>query len=381
MKSALIGLLAILTSITTICKGQDLGTMRPAFSVEFQAEADKLYTLERSDSVDGAYTAFGEPLIGDDSTRKLFFDGDDAQFAKVTERAFMPKERILGLTRISTDATSASFEGSRMILNGVRAEGNEIDLDDYLQIEYEFDAVTQCFTPTNIVSFQDIGPTCGITPLFFLKDITQAPVISVAEDILANELQTFSLDLTTPKNLTLKAQKGTIVEFKITQRPAPFIITIEDPDGDRVFRSSFPDGLGTWYTAGIELFKTGDFALKFEELEQDTSPQLQLSFKNLNSRTTKIITDGSSISSSITDFFNDYDKFRLSLQANRRVSFDLPGSSAEKLTICNSSGKEVTTLFGSGPAFFLPPETDDYFIIYSANNFSANNWITSFSFE
>jgi hypothetical protein len=130
-----------------------------------------------------------------------------------------------------------------------------------------------------------------------------------------------------------------------------------------------------YYLSPFGAFFPGTYTLQF--VPQGTNSEtITFSFHNRNSHNLVTITNGVSISTSLTTNYLDYAKFQVSLNAGQTLNLGPTGGSATVLEIYNYLG----TPLGSGISeqlLFTAPTTGVYYVIYYATDYSAHSYSTT----
>ncbi len=345
-------------------------TPEKAFQVTFPAKESYQYQVEYSSNLVN-WLAASEKIVACSSNETLTFKmtNGNSVFYRGVESPPDLSRRIPGLTKTFLDTAFTSSQSNRMIIEGMRVESRDYNFNDWIIATYDLDLCRQAFFIQELEVITNVGVTCGTSPLFFLRDVPRALVLSNATAILTagtswnitSTGQTFHVHMQTAQILSL------VIEFASDE----FQFIVHDPKGSRIL--SYPLAAQGIMLFPISVFRSGLYSIQFQPRIPGRTISLRLRFNNTNRKPTKLITSGQILSASVANYWNDYDKFTVNLNAGQTLR--LPGwVTGTRSEIFDSRGVRLMSWGGGLEMIFTAPKTDRYVLIFYNEDGQAHSY-------
>src|SRR5437867_6534747 len=251
------------------------------------------------------------------------------------------RTHIVGLTNVFLDTARLSGSGNQMTIGGMRVQSRDYTFDDFVIATYGLDFCRQSFLLQQLEIVTNVGATCGIDPVFFLRDTTNSLLVNSSE--AENTIHPIN---TTGLTFTVVMQVGNMFSMITDSASAPYRIVITDPTGRALNNYISPPG-GLSFHPPVNAFRPGQYSFRLEPFGA-ASVSLNLRFRNLNHRPTVTVNSGATISQSLEAYWFDYAKFRISASAGQTLRFASTPGLNETVTVCNSLGLVVGEWTGGG---------------------------------
>jgi N-acetyl-anhydromuramyl-L-alanine amidase AmpD len=281
---------------------------------------------------------------------------------------------IVGLTNVFLDTARLSSRSNQMTIEGMRVQSRDYTFNDFLTATYGLDFCKQSFVLQQLDVITNVGATCGVDPVFFLKDATNALVTGGG----AVEDTTYPLT-TTGLTFTVSMSIGNMLELVTSSASADYRTIVTGPTGAPLANNVFAAGSGSVFHYPINAYRPGLYSVRIEPFGS-TNVSLNLRFRNLNRRPTTTVVSGGTISASLQDYWADYAKFKISASAGQTLRLASTPGTNESVTVCDSLGIVLAGWTGGGsstPLIVPIAKTGDYFILYFHREYSANSFSTT----
>jgi len=317
---------------------------------------------ERRTSVGGTET-FAVPATNQAAT---FFRG--FEYAPDLSR------RLIGLSNIIFDNAVFSAANNVMTLSGFRVASRDYSVNDYLKAQFTFDLARQTFALTNLQVFTNVGLVCGQSPVFFIKDATNALVLYNGSNALPVDTS-ISLNLT-GQVMTVNLQPAQVLSLIVGP---PFTVAhrviVTGPDGSVLSSTVLTGGSSTrWWLDPINAFAGGRYTVQFLPLATDATTSV-LYYHNANGHTLRTLTNGMNLSTSIRSYLYDYDKFTVPLAAGKTLTLGATDTGSY-VQIFNSKGVALGDGIEAGEVIFTAPYNDTFYVIYSQMDHAVHTYST-----
>jgi hypothetical protein len=301
---------------------------------------------------------------------------NDSMFYRAQELPPDLSKRIPGLTSVFLDTARLSSRSNEMTIAGMRVQSTDYTYADYLTATYALDFCKQSFLLQQLEVITNVGATCGLNPIFFLKDATNQLVLLGPGGNTYFENTPYTRT-STGQVFTVALSGGQMFEFTFSGISSEFRLVATGPGGDRLSDSIVPVG-GTYHTGPFNAYKPGTYSFRIEPYAS-TTVTLTFRFRNLNRRATTTLVSGDFLSASLENYWGDFAKFRIRVTDGQTLRLrDTPGA-GQAVSIFNSLGILVggASAGGPGQAIVVPiSATDDYTIIYVQRDFTAHTYST-----
>jgi hypothetical protein len=299
----------------------------------------------------------------------LTFSMTNGPSAFYRAQEFLPNltNRIVGLTNIYFDNTSYSGQGAGVKIGGIRAISRDYTLNDYITAQFAFDLHQQTFGITSLQVYTNLGITCG---QFFIKNATNHLQMLNGPSVLnADVLNTITC---TGQVMVVQMLAAQALGLKINDALAVNLtLNVADPNGVLLDSQTIPAGSGGYYyTAPIGAYISGAYTVQFIP-QGVSSTSVGFFFHNCNGSQLAVLTNSQHFSTSVLDYYEDYTKFQVSLNAGQTIQLATPGAIGLHLGMFNSVGVPVADDTGSSPLFYTAPASGTYYLIVYQNDFTA----------
>lgn len=279
--------------------------------------------------------------------------------------------RIVGLNEIHFDNAIVLAQGGRLTASGFRVVSRDYDLDDYLAADFQFDLCKQTLALGNLRVSPDLGITCGRSPIYFIKNVTNAITMIEGTNVLSAGIP--HTITATGQTMLVNLAAAQVLSMVISPVSVNVRLLVADPEGNVLLSDTVVGGGGfNYFTGPANAIFPGTYTVQLTPVGVASAP-VTFRFVNCNNRETRDLVNGQNFSSSIGDYWFDYDKFRVALAAGQTLQLNQPGSGAG-LEIFNSLGVSVYRRSGLGAAIFTVPVSGTYYVIYSHGDFSSHNY-------
>ena len=340
-----------------------------AFQASFPAKESYQYRIAASTNLTTWFPVTGfQASAGGTETMTFGMTNGPHVFYRAEEFPPDLTTRIVGLTNVFFDNAAFTAQGSAMSLSGFRVQSRDYNLNDYLSAAFQFDRTKQVFSLTNLQVFTNVGVICGQPPTYFIRNATNALVLTNGATTLTPDLA-HSIT-STGQVLTVSLGVGQPFAFDLLSLGTTTHVSLSDPNGKLLLDDVWSSGF-SWYGGSYGGLVPGVYSLRLTP-QGTSSESVTLKFHNDNGHVLRVLTNGMNFSTTIGDYSGDYDKFQVALAANQTLQLTQPGTDAV-LGIYNSRGVLVYDRAGLGTLFFTPTVADTYYVIYFHNDIGGTH--------
>jgi hypothetical protein len=363
-------LFALFALIQTTALGQTNFLVTPSlgFQVSFPGQEDYQYQVSSStDLTNWSPVTDLEVSCGGIETFSFGMTNGSHAFYRAEEFPPNLADRIVGLTNVFFANAVFQGQGATMTVSGFRVQSRDYNLNDYLTATFQFDLCKQAFSLTSLQAITNVGVVCGQSPSYFIKDATN-------QLVLTNGATTLTPDVahtitSTGQVMTVNLQVAQLFSYILFAPARTNRVIVTDPNGKVLQQDTLQPTSGNWYGGGYGGVQPGTYTIQF--IPQGVSSEsITFGFHNDNGHQLRTLTNGMNFSTSIGDYYDDYDKSQVSLTAGQTLQLAAPGVNAD-ITIFNSLGVQAYQRGGTGGAIFTVPVTDTYYVIYWFTDFGV----------
>jgi hypothetical protein len=359
-----------LTQMPALGQTNFLVTPSLGFQLSFPGQESYQYQVSSSTNLTDWFPVTGlEVSCGGTETFSFGMTNDPHAFYRAEEFPPNLTNRIVGLASSFFDNAAFQGQGASMTVSGFRAQSRDYNLNDYLTAQFQFDLCKQTFSMTSLQVITNVGLICGQSPRYFIKDATtQLMLTNGTTALLPDTSHTIT---STGQVMTVYLGVAQVFAFDLPSLSHTNRAVFIDPNGDTLWDKVTPPSF-SYFNGGVGGLVAGVYKLQLIP-QGISSESITFSFHNDNGRLLRTLTNEMVFSTSVGDYYGDYDKSQVTLTAGQTLQLAGLGNGAN-MSIFNSLGVQVYTAGftggGTGPALIFPSyNTDTYYVIYWHSDF------------
>lgn len=337
------------------------------------------YQIESSPTPGGNWSPLTDRRVSTGGVETFSFAISNQPAAFFRGMEFPPdlSRRVQGLRSVYFDnASLRAFEGT-VFAHGVRLVSQAYNTNDFVSLGFGFDLAKQTLGITSLTVRTNIGPSCGQDPVFFLKDVPAELTIQVNGQAL-NDYTAYTLSAS-GQDMAMNVVAGQVLSLIVNPVAENVRFEIRDSSGTVVASSALTSNGITTFLGPYNVYESGAVTLRFSP-DRGVTP-VRFSFANCNYYPLKTLTKGQTISSSISGYLYDYDKFQVRLLTGQTLQMNNTGDDGAYLQIHNSRGVSLFRSKSTGSGFFrFTASTEDtYYVIFSHDDFQGHRYTSTVS--
>lgn len=344
LKSPVIGLAVlvvglVLASPAVTAQESNLATVNPSALADHRASQIKV-----------------TPALPHDSSHDIVIPNDEDPYASPAATPALPTVQIplTNATSYIMDGVTTDVSPTSETIYNMRIQSDHTSLSDYLEITYGFHLSDQKFQPTQILKYTNIGTA---NPPYFVKNVTPAITLKAGSSTL-NMGTGYSLTTTPSSSFTMSLAAGDVLSFDFANATDDYQFTLVDPYGRST--SGSVSRQTSVLVGPIPILAAGTYQVLVRPIN-NSSMTFSMAFLNGNRQTMQSRTNGSTISSSFLNGFNDYAKYSIALTKGQYLSLPQPSNSEIRLTLLNSRGAIAQSDLGV-PMLYQAPSSGTYYL-------------------
>ncbi len=357
---ALIGLLVLLTGYALRSAELTL-TPEAAIRMTWPSTPGHAYQLEASTNLT-LWWKIGDPVVACTSQSESYSTADKRlQFFRAVSLGAAPDTGLKGLTDAYSESAGISFEEGAVKIEGLRVKSDSLSLNDYLTASFKWDDCKQLFTVGQVNVITNLGfYATSAEHIYFYRDTSANLRITNGLTVL-NAGTTYSVT-STGQVMKCFMEAGQVLTSVLEPASGPYRYITRDPDGRIVRDDDFANSSSWWYSRATPAKKPGIYSL---QLLPTAGPSVTLRMRVVNGNELKTIqmTNDSTFSAVVKDYFDSYAKGAVALKAGQTISCSF--GAASDVLFCSSRGTILGNLAGGGglALVFRAPFDDTFFLI------------------
>lgn len=363
-------------------QGQEVSvTIEPAVELRIATREGFRYDIEESETMSN-FQPNGASVEGTGETESLFFPVDGKRFFRAAEIPTDIRKLIPGLEIYSLNTAMVSSDNGEIAITGARVTSRDYDQADFATIRYSFDFPSQSFLPMGFEVIEGAGPTMLRNEAFYpLNDPAQTGTVSYLGNNIA-EGGAVSLNIPAGGAAVIFDGKARqILNYQFSGSKAYEITVLDGADTEvgRFIYSGF-----SLHENAFTLLEDTVRKLRFRALDGNAS-SVNFAHANGNRFGTTMKSPGDSVSTGSMIFHRDYQRYRITLEKDRRLRISGSYTNGGTFVLCKANGEQVdTTTFSSGGSLtsvLAPvPETAEYTLVFLGEPFETNRFVGTLTY-
>ncbi len=273
---------------------------------------------------------------------------------------------LSNIQELRLDGVTSTVTGGIVTLYNLRAISDTTTLNDYLEVDFLFDAESLRLIPVKLEKTENLGIYYRDDYLFS-KDVSANIFLETPSGDTLSPDQFHRLNIQAGDEFIMYMEAGTVLTQQSFNPSDDYYGVIEGPDDEIVSRSLY-EANSRWTRFGMTILKSGNYIIRFLP-ENDTSLSLDYSVTNNNRSTLQTLVSGSSIQTSLNGKGNEYAKYKITLNAGDLFEVTDPVDDDVWLKLVNENSELVEN--SNGKIFYRVSKAGDYYLFVV--NTDANN--------